>query len=330
LILAAFNGHHEIIRLLLERDADIHVITQYQLNALETAIEKDFGDIAVTLIEHGADVARIQADGSPLLHKTIAKGMVKVVSAILKTGKADVNRADKNGTTPLMKAAIANNWKAVELLLAHQADVNLKDNKGFSALDLAGSGKSKKVAALLEQAGARYGVTTVPTGQEPGEKEGLPKISPAVTNIYLVDSSTIRPTGAGGSFFQEAIQCHNNRDDNGAARNFQKAIDAGLDKLRQGYAHANLGVLWLKKNEVAAAISHFMKVFALKEVLYESAHDAAQYMAVIYSELGRLDEAARLGQVAYQTRAHLGYSLAPDMAEQVRKTVRQQKNKLLK
>ena len=329
LILAGFNGCHEIIRLLLDRGADIHVIAQDQLNALETAIEKDFADIAVTLIQHGADVTRIQADGSTLLHKTIAKGMMKVVTAILKTGKANVNGANKNGTTPLMKAVKANNGKAIELLLAHKPDVNLKDNKGFTALDLAGNGRSKKTVAMLEQAGAQYGVTTAPTGQEPGEKEGLPEISAAVTNIYLVDSSTIRPTGAGGSFFQAAIQCHNNRDDNGAARNFQKAIDAGLDKLRQGYAHANLGVLQLKRNEVAAAISHFIKVFALKEVLYESAHDAAQYMAVIYSELGRTDEAAQLEQVAYQTRARLGYSLAPDMAEKVRKSVRQQKNKLL-
>jgi hypothetical protein len=35
-------------------------------------------------------------------------------------------------------------------------------------------------------------------------------------------------------------------------------------------------------------------------------------------------------QVAYQTQARLSYSLAPDMAEKVRKTVRLQKNKLLK
>jgi ankyrin repeat protein len=53
-------------------------------------------------------------------------------------------------------------------------------------------------------------------------------------------------------------------------------------------------------------------------------------MAVIYSELGRPEEAARLEQVAFQTRARPGCSLAPDMAEKVRNTVRQQKNQLLK
>jgi len=158
---------------------------------------------------------------------------------------------------------------------------------------------------------------------------GLPEISAAVTDVYLVDSAAIVPSGSGGSFFQAAIQCHNNHDDGGAARNFQTALDAGLDNLRRGYAYAHLGGQQLKKNNIAGAVSHFMKVFELKEILFESAHDAAQYMAVIYSELDRAEETARLEQLAAQTRARLGYSLAHNVAENIRQTVRSQKNKLL-
>jgi ankyrin repeat protein len=113
------------------------------------------------------------------------QGQTEVVKWLIGKG-ADVNRADKNGTTPLMKAAKANNGKAIEVPLAHKADVNLKDKNGSTALDLIGKGKRNKAAALLKQAGARHGVTTAPTEQEIYEKEGLPRISTAVTNIYLV------------------------------------------------------------------------------------------------------------------------------------------------
>jgi hypothetical protein len=65
-----------------------------------------------------------------------------------------------------------------------------------------------------------------------------------------------------------------------------------------------------------------MEVFALQEVLYESAHHAAQHMAVICAELGRQEEAALLQRIAQQTQAHLGYALAPDIVEKVKRAAR--------
>lgn len=330
LILAAFNGCGEIVTLLSARGADMDVVASDDLNAMETAIGKDFGDIAVTLIQRGADPARPQPTGIPLLSNVVAKGMINVASALLKTGKINVNDTDKHGMTALMKAAKAGNANAVTLLLAYKADVNLKDKQGDTVLDMMVRKKgSKKIIGLLKDAGAQHG-DTPPAAAKDSAKDGLPVISAAVVELQLTDSSQLGAPGAGGSLFQDAVQCLNNLDNTGAASNFKRALKAGLDPLRQGYAHANLGTLCIKKNDISGALDHFMEVLDLKNVLYESAHDAAQYMYIIYAELGRRDEAARLQGLASTTQAHLGYSLAGDVADNLRKTVRKRKSKLLR
>jgi uncharacterized protein len=56
------------------------------------------------------------------------------------------------GKTALQKA-VAHNYKdIVELLLAHNADFTLKDNRGQTAVDLAIDYNLKPVVALFEQA----------------------------------------------------------------------------------------------------------------------------------------------------------------------------------
>jgi tetratricopeptide (TPR) repeat protein len=150
----------------------------------------------------------------------------------------------------------------------------------------------------------------------------IPVITSAELGVTLVDSSTMGAAGPGGDAFQQAIQCSNSRDARGAISAFEKALTLGLDPLRQGYAHANLGALKLKRGDLAAAAEHLLTVLAFKQALYESVHDAAQYLSVILSELGRLEEARALQALSMRTQAKLGYSLSPSVAEEVRQLVR--------
>lgn len=325
LILAAFNGYDKIIGLLLGKKADIHVIAQDNQNALETAIDKDFGQIACTLLERGAQPDRPQPDGVPLLVKAVDKGLVNLTSAMLKTGKIDVNVTDKNGVTALMKAVQKNNSNAVSLLLDYKADVNLKDKQGATALDLASKKKRSKVRALLEEAGANHGKKQIPAAKG----KGLPKLSEDLLDLNLTDSSQLVPSGNGGSSFQDAIQALNTKNDNMARLHFENALDDGLDSLREGYAHANLGSICIRKGDIRGAIDHFMKVIDLRTVLYESAHEAAQFLHIIYNEFGRWDEASALLNLSSMTQSHLGYSLDPGVAKKVKQAVKKYKDILL-
>lgn len=48
----------------------------------------------------------------------------------------DINARDLDGNTALMYAVTTRNRKKIRLLLGHSADVNLKNNKGETALAL--------------------------------------------------------------------------------------------------------------------------------------------------------------------------------------------------
>jgi len=153
-------------------------------------------------------------------------------------------------------------------------------------------------------------------------KISIPQFTREQESITLVESSTLGNAGPGGESFQRAIQNMNNQNYDGAASCFREALNAGLDPLRQGYAHANLGTILLKKSDLSGAIQEFFKVFALKQALYESVHDAAQYLGVIMHAIGRKEEASALQQLAGRTSVRLGYSLSPDVAEKVRSLAR--------
>jgi uncharacterized membrane protein YhaH (DUF805 family) len=150
----------------------------------------------------------------------------------------------------------------------------------------------------------------------------IPTITQDHLSVSLVESSRLGDAGPGGSSFQGAIQNMNSKNDAAATQCFKEALRQGLDPLRQGYAHANLGTILLKKRDLNGAVEEFFQVLASKEALYESVHTAAQYLNVIMTELGRQKEAVALQQLAGKTSAKLGYSLSPSAAEEVRNLVR--------
>lgn len=69
-------------------------------------------------------------------------GKNQVANLLIEKG-ADVNIADRTGTTPLHLAAKYRTPELVDLLIKHGADVNQKDENNKTALDLAENEKSK-------------------------------------------------------------------------------------------------------------------------------------------------------------------------------------------
>ncbi|MGO9568404.1 MAG: ankyrin repeat domain-containing protein [Desulfomonilaceae bacterium] len=68
---------------------------------------------------------------------------------------ADVNAKDNHGWTALMEAAKTGHLDVVKLLLDEGADVNAKDNYGWTALKIAEEDGHKEIVELLKAHGAK-------------------------------------------------------------------------------------------------------------------------------------------------------------------------------
>jgi ankyrin repeat protein len=93
---------------------------------------------------------RVYQSNHTSLFNLIAAGQVEDVSQRLSENTRELNQQNKDGMTPLMAAIEAENEAMVEILLAHRADVNRVDEKGCSPLILA-TGNSAMMEMLLRQ-----------------------------------------------------------------------------------------------------------------------------------------------------------------------------------
>jgi ankyrin repeat protein len=91
-------------------------------------------DIEAMLLEHGADV------NAPLKSSTLTRAHTPGDPAL------------GQGTTPLMRAAMHGDFRSMEILLAHGADVSLTQKNGGTALMLA-SGLGRGTSAFSEDVG---------------------------------------------------------------------------------------------------------------------------------------------------------------------------------
>ena len=108
-------------------------------------------DIVRVLIQKGADVtAKDKTDSTPL-HLASSKGSGRTVELLL-TWNADVNAQDTSKSTPLHLAAsapLAFEENVVHLLLSSGADADAKDNRGQIPYQIAISKQLWDIAELL-------------------------------------------------------------------------------------------------------------------------------------------------------------------------------------
>ncbi len=112
LIIAAFNGCTDIVRMLLDAGADIHHRNDQGENALISAAQEGNIDVVKVLLEAGADVTQTNADGETALslaimlrqkkelidllrEKTIAKGIKKRHTKRMRSKRRTVKKKRK-------------------------------------------------------------------------------------------------------------------------------------------------------------------------------------------------------------------------------------------
>ncbi|QBB84304.1 hypothetical protein DEJ70_06355 [Wolbachia pipientis wAlbB] len=146
--MAAQNGHYNVVKLLLEHGAIVGNDDKKGCTPLHLAAESDHIDVVKLLLEHEADVNVATIEGYSPLHIAAQNGHYNVVKLLL-DNKADVNVAIIDGCSPLHLAAEHGHYSVVKLLLNHGADVNAKDKAGSTSLLFALKFRHFKVADLL-------------------------------------------------------------------------------------------------------------------------------------------------------------------------------------
>lgn len=168
LIAAAEGGHEAIVSRLIDANADVNAKSQDGLTALMAASARGSVPIIKALLGAGADVnARDNIGETPLFY-AVKLGRKSAVEVLLQHG-ADPNvqnthrvSASNSGYTPIMYAAergpsgARGDWvDIVKLLASKGAQLNVRNNHGFSPLSLAQRRGDAEIVAVLTQAGAR-------------------------------------------------------------------------------------------------------------------------------------------------------------------------------
>ncbi|KAM0147381.1 hypothetical protein ACHAPG_010622 [Botrytis cinerea] len=156
IIIASYFGLNEIVKLLLERGADIESKdSKYGQTPLSWAAEKGRDTVVKLLLEKGADIeSKDSKYGQTPLSWAAKNGYDAVVKLLLEKG-ADIESKDRYGQTPLSWAARNGRDTVVKLLLEEGADTESKDSEyGQTPLSWAAEKGHDTVVKLLLEKGA--------------------------------------------------------------------------------------------------------------------------------------------------------------------------------
>ena len=154
-----YNQPIDIIKLLLSSGAHVNVhFSGGDETALHTSVGSNNYNLVKLLLDNNANVNIRTSRGETPLHRACinnAYNRVKIVYELIKHG-ANIEARDKDGLTPLMYAARANNVNYINALMLNKAYAYAQDNEGNTALHYAAQkkdieGKSHALRFLLRR-----------------------------------------------------------------------------------------------------------------------------------------------------------------------------------
>ncbi len=159
LIIAAERNQVDLLKLLLERGADINVRDEKWQSALFHATANDRPDVIGILIQKNADVNARDKTGRTPLMMACHDAREQIMDMLLARG-ADVKARDMNGNTALMHLISGSGsrpfkLRAAEQLLRKKASPSAQADNGSTPLSLSKKDGFTEMAELLVKAGAK-------------------------------------------------------------------------------------------------------------------------------------------------------------------------------
>lgn len=137
------NGESKV---LMTANQALKVAPGYQKNNQKQLIE--------ALLSAGADINALNISNESALYQAVNHDLpVDVINILLKAG-ADINKADKEGITPLMLASASNNTDLLKAVYSDALDTNQENKEGVTALQIAASYSSPEIVSELIKMGA--------------------------------------------------------------------------------------------------------------------------------------------------------------------------------
>ncbi len=170
LMIGAWEGNIELMRLFISRGADINQMNANGESALLLAAWRGKNDAVKWLLERGA---RINAPSNQwsALHYAVFNGNTELAKYLIDQG-ADVNARSTNGSSVLMMAVYEGHEELIKPLLEKGADRTIKNDWGDGALEWAMRGNRLKIARMITSP-EEFNIAVA----EPKEKWGEPKRS---------------------------------------------------------------------------------------------------------------------------------------------------------
>lgn len=120
---AASCGHVSCVKKLINHRANVHQMDRFQQTALHWAAIHGSCDCIALLIRHSIDVNHRNHFAQEALIASLFQGHIAAMKLLIKY-KADVNQRDNEGLPAAMWCILKDRRDCLSLLLAHQADVS--------------------------------------------------------------------------------------------------------------------------------------------------------------------------------------------------------------
>ena len=133
---AVLRNKTEIAIALLESGANPNSVDASLRTPLHLAVERNNPVVVAALLKAEANPNQRDKDGWTPLHHAAAKNQLATAKALL-AGGADPMTLSELGGTPLHEAAASGGAEIVQLLLDHKVDPTVKSKQGVTALDIA-------------------------------------------------------------------------------------------------------------------------------------------------------------------------------------------------
>ncbi|KAK5642694.1 hypothetical protein RI129_008861 [Pyrocoelia pectoralis] len=169
--LAADLGHVQCLKIMFEtKGLNVNAKTkEKELTALHLAAEGGYADCVELLLQKGADANVRNHRGQTPLHLAARAQSVECVETLLRKGNADPNLGDHDRRTPLHAAVgkAARSYDIIEVLVSWGADINTKDQYGYTPLHIAALNELSQCVEILVFHGAdvtaksKFGMTAL-------------------------------------------------------------------------------------------------------------------------------------------------------------------------
>ncbi|MFH1283279.1 MAG: ankyrin repeat domain-containing protein [bacterium] len=145
----AATGNIEKVKSVIKRDESLILpIKESGFSLLHIAATAGQLEIVKLLISKGSHLNHKTREGTPLILASLM-GHSKIVNVLL-DNNAEINLTDSNGMTALHWASSEGNFEIVKTLLDHNADSNKLTNNGLKPIDLAIQNKKANIIKILK------------------------------------------------------------------------------------------------------------------------------------------------------------------------------------